>query len=346
MPASIEVIPYALPFRRTYRTSSGELEQREMVLLRIVSEDGFTGLGEAVPLSLRGGNPLTEVVSDLRDWAGQAQLGLESAPRPVTAPARCAVETALADISARRRGIPLHALLGSPTAGPIRCNATIGADDPTDAASDAAEWAEAGFSTFKLKAGSGDDYARVARTRDAVGPDARIRVDANGAWSVEEAVEILERLAEHGIELVEQPVADLEAMAQVRATCGIPVIADESVTEASDAARAANLGSCDGATVKLSKVGGLDPTLGGYLPVYLSSALDGPVGITAAAHVAQTLPTDGPLAALAQGLATGRLFDGTIASTGATLDADLLTVPEGPGLGVEIDEAALDRFRL
>lgn len=346
MLASIEVIPYALPFRRTYLTSTGSLDRREMVLLRVVTDDGLVGLGEAVPLSLRGGRTLVEVVSDLRDWAARAELGLESAAAPVTKPARCAVETALADISAKREGQPLHAFLGRPTARPIRCNATIGADDPDRAATDAAAWAEDGFSTFKLKAGSGDDLGRVSRTREAVGPDARIRIDANGSWSVDRAVEVLGLLEEFGIELVEQPAADLEGMAAVRRATGITVIADESVVEPSDAEKAARLEACDGVTVKLSKIGGLDPTLGGFLPTYLSSALDGPVGITAAAHVAQLLPEDGPLGAIAQGLATERLFDGTIASAGAFLEGDLLRPPEGPGLGVEIDESALDRFRL
>lgn len=346
MPASIEVIPYALPFRRTYRTAAGEIDAREMILLRVVSEDGFIGLGDAVPLSLRGGTSLVEVVSDLRDWAGQAELDIETASLPVTAPARCAVETAIADISARRAGLPLHAFLGRPDARPIRCNATIGADDPVEAASEATEWAGAGFSCFKLKVGAGNDIGRVAATREAVGPEAEVRIDANGAWSVGEAVEMLERLGELSIELVEQPVGDLPGMAEVRRACGITVIADESVTEASEAEEAARLAACDGVTVKLSKVGGLDPALGGHLPVYLSSALDGPVGIAAAAHVAQTLPEDGPLSNIAQGLATERLFDGTIASSGAALEGDLLIVPPGPGLGVEIDESALDRFRL
>jgi L-alanine-DL-glutamate epimerase-like enolase superfamily enzyme len=345
--ASVEVIPYALPFRRTYRTSTGEIDQREMVLLRLTATDGFVGLGEAVPLSLRGGAALATVVKDLRDWAAATETGREEPTDPMTAPARCAIETAIADIAARREGLPLHAFLGQPEARPIKCNATIGADDPAVAASDAANWAADGFSSFKLKAGTGDeDILRVAATREAVGSRARVRIDANGAWSVEQASEMLARLAEFDLELVEQPVSSLDAMAELKAKLGIPVIADESVSNAFEAEQAASIGACDGATVKLSKIGTLDPSLGGHLPVYLSSALDGPVGIAAAAHVAQTLPEDGPLANLAQGLATARLFGATIASSEAQLDGDLLRVPSGHGLGIEIDEKALERFRL
>lgn len=347
MARSIEVIPYALPFRQTYRTSTGSIDSREMVLIRITTEEGLVGLGEAVPLSLRGGDPIASVARELRLWAdAAAEVGLD-AKGPVSAPARCAVATALADISARRAEVPLHRILGSPASRPIRCNATIGADDPIRAAADAAEWAAAGFTSFKLKAGTGEeDLLRVERTRQTVGPGAEIRIDANGAWSVTEALEMIDRMAEFEIELVEQPVSDLESMAEVRSSCDLMVIADESVSHPSEAERARELGSCDGVTVKLSKIGGLDPALGGHLPVYLSSALDGPVGIAAAAHVAQTLPENGPLSNLAQGLATARLFDGTIASAGPELDGDLLSVPEGDGLGVEIDEEALNRFRL
>lgn len=345
--ASIEVIPCALPFRRTYRTSTGAIDRREMVLLRLTGEDGTIGLGEAVPLALRGGDPLSRVVSELETWANSIQAGEGDGADPASPPARCAVETALTDLLARREGIPLHASLGRTDARPVRCNATIGADEPERAADDAADWAAAGFTSFKLKAGTGEsDLPRVALTREAVGPEAKIRIDANGAWSVEQAVEMLERMSEFDIELVEQPVTTLEEMCEVRRRSAIPVIADEAVSTPSEARTAARLEACDGVTVKLSKIGTLDPTLGGHLPVYLSSALDGPVGIAAAFHVAQTLPEQGPLSHLAQGLATARLFDGTIASVGPELDGDLLTVPPGPGLGVEIDESALDRFRL
>lgn len=345
--ASIEVIPYALPFRQTYRTSTGAIERREMVLLRLTGEDGTLGLGEAVPLTLRGGEGLATIVSELEAWADSMKAGEPTRPEPSTAPARCAIETAVADFLARRQEVPLHTLLGSPEARPIRCNATIGADRPELAAADAAEWAADGFTTFKLKAGTGEeDLARVEKTREAVGPDAKIRIDANGAWSVDQAIEMLDRMSESGIELVEQPVSSLEEMAEVRGRCAVTVIADESVSTPSEAFDAARRGACNGITAKLSKIGTLDPTLGGHLPVYLSSALDGPVGIAAAAHAAQTLPEGGPLSGLAQGLATSRLFAATIASAGAELDGDRLIVPPGPGLGVEIDESALERFRL
>ena len=103
--------------------------------------------------------------------------------------------------------------------------------------------------------------------------------------------------------------------------------------------------ACDLATVKLSKVGGIGEAAGiaRALPIYLSSALDGPVGIAAAAHAAQVLPSSGAAAGLAHGLATQLLFAATIATAECGLEGPLLSVPDGPGLGVELDEDALER---
>jgi L-alanine-DL-glutamate epimerase-like enolase superfamily enzyme len=95
-------------------------------------------------------------------------------------------------------------------------------------------------------------------------------------------------------------------------------------------------------------VGGIGEANGisGHLPIYLSSALDGPLGIAAAAHAAQALRFEGAAAGLAHGLATQLLFAETIATTESTLDGDLLSPPRGPGLGVELDEDALATHRI
>ncbi|HMW44947.1 MAG TPA: hypothetical protein PKD47_03580, partial [Solirubrobacterales bacterium] len=105
--------------------------------------------------------------------------------------------------------------------------------------------------------------------------------------------------------------------------------------------------ACEAATVKLSKIGGLDASLGGHLPTYLSSALDGPVGIAAAAHVAQTLDPNLPWPGMAHGLATERLFEQTLSATGPLTALNELDPPaNGFGLGVELDEGILAACRL
>lgn len=349
--ASVEVIPYALPFREFYVTARGSLAQREMVLLRVRSDDGLTGLGEAVPMSLRGGASLARVVSELELLSELSELdeaSLRGGIANLSAPARCAALTALMDLRGRRAAAGGGS---APAPGePVRCNATLVAGEPAAVADDALRWAAEGFSTFKLKLGTGDDAGQVRAVREAVGPEARIRVDANAAWDVDAAKRTLRELEELDVELAEQPVATLEEAAEVAASTSIPIAGDESVESRADAERAVALGACDLAGVKLSKVGGPEEAIeiAEVLPSYLSSALDGPVGIAAAAQVAQTLRAAAPAGGLdlAHGLATQRLFSSTVAAVECELRDGLLHLPPGPGLGVEIDERALDHHRL
>lgn len=335
------MIPYGLKFRRPYRTATGTLERREMVLLRIKDKDGLIGLGEAVPLSLRGGTGINQVVDELVAWGDDP-----SGAAPTTAPARCAVDTALADLEARREGIPLWKLLdGSGSVRALQCNATITSGVLTDVLAQCDGWAQEGFNVFKLKAGPSDAVATVAAVRATLGPEAQIRIDANGTWG-RDAPRILDELEPFGIELVEEPVVGLVDMAALSRRSSIPLVADESVNDRGQAAEASVLGACVAATVKLSKIGGLEVDLGGHLPTYLSSALDGPVGIAAAAHAGQTLDPDSPWSNVAHGLATERLFETTICNEGALLDGATLLPPIGAGLGITIDEDALKAVRL
>jgi muconate cycloisomerase len=355
--SSVEVIPYALPFKRPYATARGVLREREMVLLRVRDEDGVMGLGEAVPLSLRGGVSLGEVVRELEGWAQDQALEVEG----LSAPARCAVAVAWMDLLGRRT-----ADQGGGNDEAVPCNATLVAGEPETVAADAEAWAADGFSTFKLKLGAesvknlveqGKSRAResgdgemVRSVREALGSEARIRVDANQAWDLETAKATLATLEPYEIELAEQPVGTLEELAELSASTSIPLAADESVASLAEAEEAVALGACSYTGIKLSKVGGPEEALriAGVLPSYITSALDGPVGIAAAAQTALSLAETGhpERLHLAHGLATQRLFASTIASVECELRNGMLHLPPGAGLGVEIDEDALQAHRL
>ncbi len=340
------MIPYALPFREPYRTARGSLNQREMVLLRIRAGDGSLGLGEGVPMSLRGGDSLKSVIADLETWGERAVAG-DAGLHRICPPARIAAETAIRDAEARSLGVPLHELLSpGSTARPVPCNATLTSGGGPDVLRQAEAWAADGFEVFKLKLGTGDDLAQVRAVREGLGDGVSIRIDPNEAWPDEEAAARLAELEPFGIELAEQPVAGLAGMAALRRSSTIPLVADESVGDERQAAEAARLGACDAVTVKLSKTGSLDASLGGHLPTYLSSALDGPVGIAAATHVAQTLPREGVWSHVAHGLATERLYSSTILDRDGLLDGPKLAAPQGEGLGITIDESALEAHRL
>ncbi|HEX4731407.1 MAG TPA: mandelate racemase/muconate lactonizing enzyme family protein [Solirubrobacterales bacterium] len=363
--AAAEVIPYALPFKEPYVTARGTLTRREMVLLRIRDEDGLEGLGEAVPLSLRGGVTIEQVVRELRrlqvgtEIGGEPEAGLDDeidagdeggsaapiAPAIGTAlslPARCALSTALIDLGEKRQ---------DPGAwrAPVRCNATLVSGEPAAVAAEAERWAADGFGTFKLKVGAGDDVAQVKAVREAVGPEARIRLDANAAWSLEEASEIIAAVEPLGIELIEQPVETIAEAAELARRTRIWLAGDESIVTLEDAEAAIRADSFSVTGVKLSKVGGFEPgrTIAGRMRTYVASALDGPVGIAISRRLAEWI--DSPRFAderLAHGLATQRLFAATIAADECHLDGDLLYEPPGPGLGIVIDEDSLQHHRL
>jgi o-succinylbenzoate synthase len=351
----LEIDPYALRFEQPYVTARGRLERRQLVLVRLHA-DGAFGLGEAAPLALRGGASLEQISRELVERCGPILEGHELDPADWAAPAgEChaagvspqalaAVEIALLDLAGRLAERPAWSILGASQARPVRCNATLVAGERAAVAENARHWAARGFRTFKLKAGMAGDVDQARAVREAVGEGARLRLDANGAWSLDDAIARLRELAPLALELVEQPVSGLEQMAAVRRATEVPVAADESVASVAEAHEALSARACDLATVKLAKVGGIRQALAiaDVLPVYLSSALDGPVGIAAAAHVAQAMPDRG----LAHGLATADLFAEEIASRGVDVVDAELRVPDGPGLGVEIDEAALAGCRL
>ena len=363
--SSIETIPVGLPFREPYVTATGTLDRREMLILRITGPGREVGIGDAVPLSLRGGPALADVRRQIDDVCAPLLAKTEIDPEPeivleaiAPALAACAaagagrqaiagVEMALLDLIGKLRGEPIWRLLGAVLPVPVECNGTIGADEPAHAAAEAGSWARAGFTTLKVKVGTGDDIERMEAVRAAAGGTVALRVDANGAWDVATAAATLGALGSVGVELAEQPCASIPEMAELRTLVDVPIVADESAETPEAAADCMTAGACDAVTVKLAKVGGIAAALEveEAAPAYLSSALDSPLGILAAAHAAQALPARGFAHGLAHGLATTALFADNVADP-ERLCGPTIELGEEPGLGAELDESALERLRL
>jgi len=200
-----------------------------------------------------------------------------------------------------------------------------------------------GYACFKLKVGLPDDLERVAAVREAIGPWPALRVDANGVWSVDDAVHAIRSIEQHDLELVEQPCTSLRELAQVRQRVSTPIAADESVASLRDLRRAVELEACDVVNVKLASTGGFKPARellrearSSGLDAFLSSTLDGPWGIAAALQLAAAEELT-----LACGLATLGLFDSPVAVALPPPRGGTLEVPAGPGLGVNIGEEDL-----
>jgi L-alanine-DL-glutamate epimerase-like enolase superfamily enzyme len=329
-------------FRRPLQTSFGELRVRETLELTLTDDDGVTGRGEAAPLEAYDGVPLHVAAKALEQYrpvlARADELG---GPRVLDScraiadvpPAIAAVDVALWDRAARREGRPLAELLTDRAAWAVPVNATIGAEDRAGAASAAAEAVAQGFETVKVKVGVGDDAGRIAAVRAAIGPDVALRVDANGAWTVEQAIASIAALAPAGLELVEEPVHGVHELAQVRRSVPVRIAMDE--TAAVPGALAS--GSADAVALKLSRCSGVSGLLAAAELVratgaepYVTSMLDGPVGVAAALHAAAAL--GGGRDMLACGLATLPLFDGTEGVL--PVEDGAIAVPDLVGLGV------------
>jgi o-succinylbenzoate synthase len=321
----------SIPFREPFVTAGGVVVARELLLLRLEDDDGAVGFGEAAPFEPYDGIPIEAVASVLRKEGAAAN----GAP----AQARAAEEMARLDLLARRAGRPV----GEPGAEAIAVNRTLAAGPPDEVGRRAAAGLRDGFSCFKLKVGLPDDMERVAAVRGAIGPWPALRVDANGAWSPAEAVAAIGQLERYDLQLVEQPCRTLEELAEVRRAVGVPIAADESISNPDDVRAAAAAGACDLVNVKLAPSGGFEAARATIaaarengLEPYLSSTLDGPWGIAAALQLAAS-----ERLSLACGLATLELFDAALARVLPGPRAGLLAVPQGPGLGVSVGETAL-----
>lgn len=229
----------------------------------------------------------------------------------------------------------------------VKVNATVPAVPAADVPAILARYD--GCTTAKVKVAEAgqqpvDDVARVAEVRNVLGASGRVRVDANGKWSVQQAADALERLAKYDLEYAEQPCASVAELVELRtllARKGIDVriAADESIRKAEDPLRVARLGAADIAVIKVAPLGGVNAALDVArecgLPIVVSSALDSSIGIAAGLALAAALPT----LEHACGLGTVELLEGDVT-------ADRLA-PRGGSLRVRRPEACaelLDRW--
>ena len=339
----LEVERRTLRLARPLPAAYAVVRERELLIATLTDGDGVPGYGEAAPLEAYDGVSIGRVEQALERYrpvlAEAAEMNgaqvVDACRRVDDLPAAlAAIDLALWDRAGRREGKPVAALLSDEPATHVPVNATLSARDRAGAADQAAQAARAGFECLKLKVGLGDDAARLAAVRAAAGPSASLRLDANGAWSVEEAIRAIDALSPTGLELVEEPTHGLEAVREVRERVAVRVAIDETAAEHG----ALGAGAADAVCLKISRCGGIAGLVAAAAlvrlsgaEVYLASTLDGPLGVAAAVHAAAALASRGPLAHC--GLATLSLFEELEDPLPARAGA--IAVPRGPGLGVE-----------
>jgi L-alanine-DL-glutamate epimerase-like enolase superfamily enzyme len=339
----LDVQRCTLRFSSPLRTSYGDLEEREILIASLTDDDGVTGYGEAAPLPDYDGPDTATVLAALEDYRtvvadggslNGAQL-LDSCRRIHDVPqALAAIDLALWDRAGRRAERPVAELLSDDPVARVSVNATITALDRAGAAEQAAQAVAEGFGCLKLKVGTADDAGRVAAVRASAGPEVSLRLDANGAWSVGEAIRSIEALSPAGLELVEEPAHGLIAIREVRERVAVRVAIDETAGEPG----ALGAGVADAVCLKISRCGGIAGLVAAATLVrasgaeaYIASTLDGPLGVAGALHAAAALASRGPVPPC--GLATLRLFEGI--EDPLPVRDGAIELPSAPGLGVE-----------
>jgi L-alanine-DL-glutamate epimerase-like enolase superfamily enzyme len=339
----LELERRALRLTTPLQSSYGAVRERELLLVTLTGDDGLAGYGEAAPLEAYDGvsierveqaldlyRPLLEQAAEI-SGARLVEACQEADPLPQ---ALAAIDMALWDRAGRRMGRPIAALLSDDHAMHVPVNATLSALDRAGAAEQAANAVQEGFTCLKVKVGVGDDAGRVAAVRAGAGPRAMLRLDANGAWSVEEAVRAIDALSPAGLELVEEPVHGLHEVREVRERVAVRVSIDETAGELG----ALTAGVADAVCLKISRCGGIGRLVAAAAlvrstgaEVYLASTLDGPLGVAAALQAAAALATRGPMPHC--GLATLGMFADL--ENPLPVRAGVIALPTKPGLGVE-----------
>lgn len=363
----VETMLLDVPTIRPHQLSMTTMRRQTLVLVRVRCSDGSTGIGEGTTI---GGAsygdespegiklvidtymvPVLQRCDPRRPAAAMAAVGREVKGNHI---AKCAVETALLDAWGRREGVPLSELLGGRVRDRLPVAWTLASGDTARDVAEAEQMLDRRrHRAFKLKIGAHepkDDVAHVAAIKRALGDRASVRVDVNQAWDEATAARGIAALQDAGVDLVEQPVPrwNRAALARLTARFTVAVMADEALHGPEDAFDLARAAAADVFAVKIAQSGGLHAAgrvaaIAGAagIGLYGGTMLEGGVGTAASAHLCATFPR----------LEWGTELFGPLLLSEELLAEPLryedfaLVVPDGPGLGVALDEDRVAFFR-
>lgn len=361
----IEVFSIGMPLVSTFTSGGVSKNVTKCVVVRMTATDGAVGISSIDPSSTAK-SPHTgpELALAIRDRIAPALIGkdpgnvnriVEIAAKlaPLQPGAVVGVELACIELVCKRAGIALYDYVGGAVLDRIFFNGWIGELPPDDAATEARRWKDAGFKSLKIKVGNdvSKDSARVAAVRDAVGKEIKLRMDANMQCTVDQALALCHAVKAFDIQLFEQPTFkdDLSGLAQVRRKGGIPIMADESISDHQSLVRVIKADCADFVKFGIKQAGGLLQTArmlataeAAGLPVVLGHGFGLDLSTTAEIMIAATshnvvpgLECVGPL----------KVID-TVATTRLDISHGNIALPSGPGLGIALDEQKLARYSL
>lgn len=337
---SIETFSIAVPLTKPFKTALRTVIIAESIFVKISTEDGFVGWGEAPPTHVITGDSLGSIQFAINHVMGPQLLGLDlhhservfqKLHRSMVgnSSAKAAIDMAIHDLLGQLAGLPLVTLLGG-YRDTLETDFTVSVNDAEEMAEDAASYVAKGFSMLKIKVGIDDiakDVERIRAIRQKIGYDTKLRLDANQGWEVKEAIRAIGQMEDAGldIELIEQPVKayDIEGLQYVTQHTHTPIMADESVFTPRDALRVLQMRAADLINIKLMKAGGIYQALKinalaeSYgVECMTGSMIETKLGISAAAHFAASQPNvtrfdfDAPLMLAEDVVDGGIIYDG------------------------------------
>jgi L-alanine-DL-glutamate epimerase-like enolase superfamily enzyme len=378
---SLEASAFRLPHRRSFKWAGLHVELGGFVLVRATTDEGIIGYGEATPLpdwggdsGRRSGETLSTVISMVNEIFAPALVG--SDPTAVTSArqkmdrlvvgnsyAKCAVDIALHDLWGKSVGQPIYRLLGGAVRDSVPVAHMIGLMDESDAANEGIAAIADGVRTLQIKGGvDAERDIRLVRTlRRELGSGVTLRLDANqGYGHAKRAAQVVARLAEAGVDLVEQPAAGLTFLAEVTAGATVPIIADESCWDVSDALEVVRHRAADCISIYLAKAGGFVGARGvaavaeaQRMACDVNGSIESAIGNAANTHfvlahsavsLASVIPVSAPAGTHPYTVAGRYYEDDVISEAFAVRDGAILPLNR-PGLGIEVDEARLAKYR-
>ncbi|MGI6129357.1 MAG: mandelate racemase/muconate lactonizing enzyme family protein [bacterium] len=352
----VDTIVHKVILKSAFKISHTVMEQtQERLFVRVHSDDGCFGIGEAAPLTFFTGET-TPVIKEIIDHVlgpaiiGQEALDVRAAIArleekiPGNSTAKTAVEMAIWDLAGKCQQIPVYRLLGGKLREAVPIAYVLGLSQPQQMAEEAKKVVAKGYNTIKTKL-TGDintDLSILEAIREAVGDNVALRVDANSAYSVKDAILAARQFEPFDLQYIEQPCAPSlpGALSQVREHTAIPIAADESLLSKADAFNLISTGSVDWLVIKLIKVGGIMSAL--EIATFASwagigctvvSPIETSIGTAAGLHLAAVMPSL-PIAHELCG--PEYLVDDPVCGLGPI--KPVLSIDDSPGLGVEVPE--------
>lgn len=346
-----------LPMIKPFKISLGSTDFYEGFIVTLETDDGIKGYGEATTTPFITGDTIGSIESELTIFS-EALKNKEESPEELNLlmkslcksakASRMAVDEALWDIIGKRGKMNVKKMLGN-YRNSIATSYTVDLVGPSEARKQATELLSQGVKIFKIKMGRGimEDLERVKTVREVIGNDLMIYVDFNQAYNARKAVEISKHLSRYNIEFLEQPVNmfDIKGLKFIRDRSDIPVFADETIFSPDDVINVLQTESVDGINIKLMKSGGITESI---QMVDIAESFRAPVMIGCMVET-RLANTAGLVVALAKHGVKYADLDGysniarDIASLAVTFKSGELTLPEIPGVGVELDKEFVNK---